>query len=75
MVPTPSASEMITPQSADVERANEIRLKMQDHTATRQEVLWLSQNAPRREVDLGGGVAGMSGGFVSAVKGLNKGNQ
>lgn len=72
-VPTPAAQDVLTQNSADVARADEIREKMSQGIATRQEVIWLSQNAPSREVDLGNGLRGMSGGFVSAVQGLRRG--
>ncbi len=71
-VPTPAAQDVLTQSTADVARADEIREKMTQGIATRQEVLWLSQNAPSREVDLGNGLRGMSGGFISAVHGLGR---
>ena len=67
-VPTPSPQDILTQQTADASRADDIRERMTQNLATRAEVLWLSQYAPRREADLGNGHRGMTGGFVSAVK-------
>lgn len=67
-VPTPSPQDILTQQTADMARANDIRDRMAQGLATRAEVLWLSQNGPRREEDLGNGHMGMTGGFVAAVK-------
>ena len=67
-VPTPSPQDILTQQTADVARADDIRERMKQGLATRQEVLWLSQWGPRREEDLGNGLRGMTGGFVAAVK-------
>jgi len=72
--PTPAPNDMLQQGSADVMRANEIRDKMAQGLASRAEVLWLSQNAPRREVDLGNGLTGVSGGYASAVKALYSNN-
>ncbi len=68
-VPTPT--EVLQQQSADAMKYDEIRLKMEQGIATRQEVLDLSQNAPRREIDIGEGRRGYSAGFVGAVKHLS----
>jgi hypothetical protein len=67
----PAPTEILQQQSAEAMKYDDIRLRMEQGLATRQEVLDLSQNAPRREVDLGDGRRGFTGGFTAAVKHLS----